>query len=137
MVALRERHRNRLFTPHVCAGTPGGPRRTLVLSGDSTALLDHALRADLVGALLTEALTVLEQPVVWLARPGLPDPHPLDGPWTGAAIAAFAERAATTGFVVVTRSGCYEPITGLTRRWRRARDRRLDRSPVSTAPTDL
>jgi hypothetical protein len=56
-------------------------------------------------------------------RPGELAAHDLDPPWSTAARAACEEAGLPFRFVVVTRSGWWEPATGRRRHWQRLRDR--------------
>ncbi len=61
----------------------------------------------------------------WLTRPGQPRVHDEDPAWQAAARWATAAHGLTShGFVVVTRYGWYDAVTGETRRWKRLRLKR-------------
>ncbi len=121
---LRDRRRTRRFPPEVSVGGLGLPRalRDTVVELDADPL-DHTLRCELVAALLARALAEEQRPVAWLARPGPLVWHDLDAAWWPAFAAAYAEAAVPLTAVVVTRTGWYDPRSGLTREWRRLRHR--------------
>lgn len=86
--------------------------------------LDHAVRTDVVAALLADALpddVARRQPVAWLARPADQEDPDCDREWLAAATSAFAELGVPLVFVVVTRCGWHDPRTGASRAWRRLR----------------
>lgn len=83
--------------------------------------LDPALRADLAAALLQRARRDDPRPVAWLTRDGGPGAHDADLAWLFATRTAFAEAALPATFVVVTRVGWRDPVTGVGRQWRRLR----------------
>ena len=85
--ALAERRRH--FTPALHVGTPGGPQAVLALEPDER--LDHALRTDVVAALLSGPPASGPDPLVWLTRPGDLELQDLDAAWLAAARAASAE----------------------------------------------
>lgn len=103
----------------VQVGTPGGPTAVLPVRPDEPT--DHALRADLVAALVRRAGTTA--PLVWLTRPGELVVQDADVAWAAAAGQAFAEADRRLVFVAVTRHGWLDPLTGLSRRWVRIRAR--------------
>jgi hypothetical protein len=87
------------------------------------ARFDHALRAEVVGAMLHRARSVTALPALWLARPGELSWHDLDAEWLAAALTAYAEASARLTFVVVTKRGWYDPRSGARRQWKRLRQR--------------
>ena len=67
-------------------------------------LLDHGLRAEVVGALLLDVGATSAS--VWLVRPGAASPHDEDFAWFAATRLAFASAGAVLeGFYVVTPEG--------------------------------
>lgn len=113
---LRVAHPRGWFAPVLRVGRPEGP-----YAGHPAAPPpDHGAATDLVAALLRRAG---DDPVTWLVRPGDLTTHDLDPRWWTAAQAACAEAGLPCTFVVVTRSGWWEPATGERRSWRRLRDR--------------
>ncbi|WP_344735352.1 hypothetical protein [Nocardioides fonticola] len=112
----------RVFSPVLHAGRPGGPETVFGLAGlDSPGgPLDHALRTDVVEALLRATHDVPER-LLWLTRPGPLDLHEADVRWAAASRAARAETGVVHRFVVVTRHGWRDPCTGAGRSWRRMR----------------
>lgn len=125
VLSFKAGERRRVFAPVLRVGEPGGPSVGHGVRADE--VLDHALRTDVVAALLLRARPLASPPVVWLTRPGEPAWHDVDAVWLPAAEAAYAEAGVPLTFVVVTRQGWYDPRSGLTRRWRRLRDRRSRR----------
>ena len=110
--------------PTLSVGVPGGPRATWSLEPRPGASDDdHALRTEVVSALLRRARTWTDAPVCWLTRPGHAAWHDLDAAWLSPSAAAFAEAGLPLVWVVVTRSAWHDPRSGLTRRWRRPRRR--------------
>ncbi|WP_241153924.1 hypothetical protein [Nocardioides pantholopis] len=116
--------RRRWFPTLVHVGTPGGAESVFADRPDEPT--DHALRTDLVAALLarhrrTGATTPA---LVWLTRPGELELQDVDAAWLAAAGAASAE-AGRVGLtvVVVNRHGWRDPRTGLHRTWVRLRRR--------------
>ena len=84
--------------------------------------LDHALRADVLGALLWRHRD--QQPLVWLTRTGPLAWQDVDARWFAAFRAARGEVLVGQDFLVVTRHGWHDPATGSSRTWKRIRDRR-------------
>jgi hypothetical protein len=117
---LRSSERRRVFPAQVHVGDPDGERTTYT---DDGALLDDALRTDLVSAMLRH------QPegrpsAVWISRVGVPEPHDLDLTWTGPCLGAFAEsEELPSWFAVITKQGWYAPLTGEGATWKRLRFR--------------
>jgi len=122
VLAFKAGEQRRTFAPALHIGAPGGPAVRHDLRTDE--VLDHALRTEVVAALLLRCRPLASTPTVWLTRPGEPVWHDLDAAWLPPAMAAYAEAGLPLTFVVVTRHGWYDPRSGLTRRWRRLRDRR-------------
>lgn len=127
LVLSERRHR---FPAILHVGTPGGAQEVLAVEGDPT---DHALRTDLVAALLRRAgvrsdeeagpIPPDEAPLVWLTRPGDLDPQDLDMAWLAAARAASLEAEVPLIMVIVTRHGWRDPRSGLQQTWKRLRAR--------------
>lgn len=117
----RAEHR-RGYPPLLHVGFPGGAEEVFALTpGDPS---DHAIRADVVAALLhrhrrrTDAV-----PLVWLTRAGPLDLQDVDVAWLGAARTAAAEAGIALSMVVVTRHGWADPRSGVRRTWKRLRQR--------------
>jgi len=121
--AARERRRIHPTLLHV--GWPGGPEDVFVVGPDE--VLDHALRTDIVAALLhrsrRHAPVAGAVPMLWLTRSGPLEVGDLDLAWLAAARSASAEAAVDLMLVVVTRRGWFDPRTGVRREWKRVRDR--------------
>lgn len=99
----------------------GDPTGRVSLAVDEE-VLDHALRTDVLGALLWRHRA--EQPLVWLTRTGTLDWQDVDARWFAGFEAARREVAVGGQFLVVTRHGWHDPASGATRTWKRIRDRR-------------
>ncbi|MCH1868339.1 hypothetical protein [Nocardioides sp. CFH 31398] len=120
---LRYGERRRVFPTVVHVGRPGGAcaGTTVPLHpGVGGPPWDHALRADLVGALLDRHRAAAE-PWCWLTRTGGVEPHDDDLAWLAAARTAYGEAGVDLVLAVVTRAGWYEPTTGDGRAWKRLR----------------
>lgn len=122
VLSFRAGERRRVFAPVLHVGDPAGRHVSYDVRADEA--LDHALRVEVVAALLLRSRSLTEDPVVWLTRPGELASHDVDAAWLPAAEAAYAEAGLPLTLVVVTRSGWYDPRSGLTRRWQRLRQRR-------------
>ena len=110
----------RSFPPVLHVGSPGSTVRRFIVRADEPT--DHALRADVVAAMLGRGQDVRRNPPwVWLARAGDLALHDLDVAWLGAATTAYAEAAVDLTLVVVTRRGWRDPRTGAGRTWVRLR----------------
>lgn len=121
VLSLRTDERRRVFAPVVHLGGPGGPEVAHgVRSGE---LLDHALRADIVAALLRRADHGAGPPLLWLTRTGELALHDVDAAWLAAGRAAYAEAGVPLTMVVVTRQGWWDPRSGTRRVWKRLRER--------------
>ena len=112
--ALSERRRR--FAPVLHLGRPGVREQSIPAALTGT---DHALRADLMAALLARSRDA--EPLVWLTRPGELHTHDVDVAWLSAASAAWAEAGRDLWWVVVTRHGWWDPRSDLRRQWQRIR----------------
>jgi hypothetical protein len=101
-------------------GTPGGSQ-ALFAPGPLTAT-DHALRTDIVAALLRRT-SGTDGRLVWLTRAGGLELQDVDAAWLAAARAAGAEVGVPLTMVVVTRHGWRDPRSGTGRTWKRLRAR--------------
>ena len=108
-------HRRR-FAPLVHVGRPGVREQCVGAAVHGT---DHALRTDLMAALLARARDAA--PLVWLTRPGELETHDVDAAWLTAALAASAEADRDLSWVVVTRHGWWDPRSDQRRTWQRIR----------------
>ena len=108
--------RRRRFAPVVHVGRPGGREWCAAATIRDT---DHALRSDVMAALLARAGAGSH--LVWLTRPGELSPHDVDQAWLAAAASAWAEAGCDLSWVVVTRRGWSDPRSGLRREWQRMR----------------
>lgn len=120
--ALSERRKIHLPLLHV--GVPGGPGTVFAVHGDEHR--DHALRADVVAAMLNRTGEVAAPdhvPLVWLTRAGELDLQDVDAQWLASARAAYAEAGAQLTFVVVNRRAWRDPRSDVTREWKRLRQR--------------
>lgn len=111
--------------PLLHVGWPGG--REDVVTADPAAPLDHALRTDVIAALLRRGRAGAPVPggvpLVWLTRPGPLFAGDVDLTWLSSALAATAEAGIDLTMVVVTRQGWHDPRTGVRREWKRMRVR--------------
>jgi hypothetical protein len=113
-------HPGRAFPPVVHVGTPGGVVRRFTVRRDEPT--DHALRADIVAAMLGRRADAPPQwPWVWLTRPGELALHDLDVAWLSAAASAYTEAGADLTMVVVNRRGWRDPRSGAGQTWVRLR----------------
>jgi hypothetical protein len=108
--------RRRRFAPVVRVGRPGVREHGVPAALPGT---DHALRTDLMAALLSG--TREPSPLVWLTRPGELSLHDVDAAWLSAAASAWAEVDRDLSWVVVTRHGWWDPRSDLRRVWQRIR----------------
>jgi hypothetical protein len=126
---FRESDHRRRPPPTVHVGLPG--RHDVRFVQEPGTLVDPALAADVVAALLQRSRRELGAflgrtppvPLVWLTRSGTTAGHDADVLWSAAARAAYAEAGLVATFVVVTRDGWLDPVTGVRREWRRLRRR--------------
>ena len=117
--AAERRHR---FPPVLHLGGPGRPEAGRIVE---SAGLDHALRCDVLEALLKRAAHVQsDRPLTtWLTRPGSLDVQDVDLMWLRAVTAVNGETGRALAYVVVTRDGWQDPRSGAGRAWRRLRQR--------------
>lgn len=108
--------RRQRFAPLLHVGRPGGAERTAAATLRGT---DHALRTDVMAALLARAGA--GDHLVWLTRPGDLCQQDLDAAWLAAARAACAEAGRELAWAVVTRHGWVDSRSGLRREWQRLR----------------
>jgi hypothetical protein len=126
---FRESEHRRRPPPVLRMGVPGRLAASFVTDPDDPP--DPALAVDVVGALLQRSrrdLAALPDqggalPATWLTRAGSLDAHDADMVWSAATRAAYAEAGLDATFVVVTRDGWLDPVTGVRREWRRLRRR--------------
>lgn len=118
--------RVRRFPATLSVGVPGGERVVWRIDPPDHDE-DHALRAEIVGALLLRARDLSDAPVCWLTRPGVPQWHDLDAAWLAPAASACAEAGVPLTWVVVTRHTWWDPRSDLSRRWLRPRLRSRSR----------
>jgi hypothetical protein len=102
-------------------GVPGGPEE--LAAADPDDALDHALRADIVAALLRRTRRPGFVPLLWLTRPGPLELQDVDVQWLASARTASAEAGVGLTLVVVTRRGWADPRSGVRREWKRLRQR--------------
>jgi hypothetical protein len=117
VVDLARAERRRQFPAALHAGVPGGSRVTFSPADDAA---DHALRVDVVEAMLRRLARTLGPPLVWLARPGPLRGEDADLQWHAAVRAAAAELRCPARFVTVCRTAWLDPATGVGREWHRA-----------------
>lgn len=134
VVQVAARGPERVFAPTLSVGDPTGPHasyvdrsRAAAVVTDGSGRLDHALRTDVVSALLATVQrpdVATAQPITWLARPSSHEEPDCERDWLAAATAAHAELGLPLVYVVVTRHGWRDPRSGAGRSWRRIRTRR-------------
>jgi hypothetical protein len=126
---FRETERRRRPPATVHVGLPG--RWVASFTPGPGEVPDAALAVDVVGALLQRSRRDLAAllgpdhplPVAWLTRAGSSAMHDADVLWGSATRAAYAEAGLAPTFVVVTRDGWVDHVTGVGREWRRLRRR--------------
>jgi len=118
---LVEGERRRQFPPVLHVGRPGGPAATF--EPDRGEAADHALRVDVVEALVRRVGPGPDPPLVWLTRPGQLEVQDLDLHWLAAAAVAAGELDVGLRMIVVNRRSWRDPRTGVGREWRRLRRR--------------
>ena len=118
--ATGRRHR---FPAVLHLGRPGGPETGRV--DESEAALDDALRCEVLEAMLRRAAAgPLTTPLMtWLTRPGDLQVQDVDLAWLRVVRAVNGETGRSLPYVVVTRDGWRDPRSGVSRTWRRLRDR--------------
>jgi hypothetical protein len=114
--ATERRHR---FPAVLHLGGPGRPEVGRV--DESVADLDHALRCDILEAMLRRAPGGAV--MCWLTRPGGLEVQDVDLAWLRVVTAANGETDRDLPYVVVTRHGWRDPQSGVGRRWVRLRER--------------
>lgn len=121
VLALKARAPRGGFPLRVHAGRPGGAACWCdVGAGD---VLDHALRTDVAAALLHRGRSLERSPWLWVTRTGPLWVGDADLAWSAAGRAALGEASLPARFVVVTRHGWLDPVTGAGQAWRRLRRR--------------
>jgi hypothetical protein len=121
--AGERRHR---FPAVLHLGGPGRPEAGRVVEEDG---LDHALRCDILEAILKNAERRAAQRggprplMTWLTRSGSLDTQDVDLAWLRAVTAVNAEGGRSLPFLVVTREGWRDPRSGVGRTWQRLRER--------------
>ena len=113
--------RRREFPPAVHVGVPGLVRARLELV---EGRLDHALRVDVLEAMVRRTRRPGPAPLVWLTRRGTDVTADVDLLWHAAARAAAGELGHPLPMVVVTRRTWHDPGTGVRRSWVRLREPR-------------
>jgi hypothetical protein len=111
--------RRRRFPAVLHLGGPGRPDTGRV--DESEATFDHALRCDVLEAMLRRAPA---GPLMsWLTRPGDLGVQDVDLAWRRAVTTVNGETGRSLPFLVVTRQGWTDPCSGVSRSWRRLRER--------------
>jgi hypothetical protein len=111
--------RRRHFPAVLHLGGPGRPESGRV--DESAASLDHALRCDVLEAMLRRARA--GPLMTWLTRPGDLEVQDVDLAWLRAVATVNAETGRALPYVVVTRDGWRDLASGAGRTWRRVRER--------------
>ena len=114
--ASERRHR---FPAALHLGGPGRPETGRV--DESEAELDHALRCDVLEAMLRRSRG--GPMMTWLTRPGSLEVQDVDLAWLRAVAAVNGETGRSLPYLVVTREGWRDPWSGVGRSWRRLRNR--------------
>lgn len=109
----------KVYPPVLHVGVPGVRSRRFEIEED----LDHALRIDVVEAMLRPAVEKGIVPLLWLTRRGDTAAHDVDGAWSAAVHASGDELGLALGLVIVTRRSWHDPRTGVFRTWKRIRRR--------------
>lgn len=120
-----EREPRRVHPPLLHVGWPGA--REEVFATEPGDRLDHALRTDILAALLQAARrhppVTGAVPMLWLTRAAPLEVGDLDLAWLAAARTACAEADMALTFVLVNRHGWLDPRSGVHREWKRLRRR--------------
>jgi hypothetical protein len=116
VVDLARTERRRFFPHRLHTGTPGGIELSFA-PGDEQ--LDHALRVEVVEALLRRVGRPLDPPLVWLTRPLPGGTEDADLDWLAATRTAAAELGRPLRFVTVGRAAWVDPVSGVGRSWPR------------------
>lgn len=112
----------RAHPPVLHVGVPGRRSRRFTLAPADE--LDHALRTDIVEAMLRPSVDRGVVPLIWLTRRVLDRPEvEEDHRWAAAVGTAGGELGLLLDLVVVTRRSWHDPRTGVGRDWKRVRDR--------------
>lgn len=82
---------------------------------------DHALRCDVVAAMVRRTRRPGPVPMVWLTRAGALETQDVDAAWLASARAAYAELGLPLLMVLVNRRGWRDPRSGAACTWRRLR----------------
>lgn len=117
-VRTEPRHR---FPALLHVGVPGGAEDVVAAEPDGP--VDHALRADIVAALLQRGRRSGTVPLLWITRPGPLELQDVDAAWLAAARTAAAEAGVRLTLVVITRRGWFDPRSAVRREWKRLRQR--------------
>lgn len=114
--------RRRSHTPLLHVGLPGAETIHALVADEP---LDHALRADVVAAMVRriQPRTGRLTPIVWLTRSGPLEVQDDDAAWLASAGQAYGEAGLRLIFVLVNRHGWADPRSGLRRTWVRLRGR--------------
>ena len=109
-------------------GGPGQPEAGRVVEDPAATgpeALDHALRCDVLEALLKRAARKSpdRRLMTWLTRPGTLEVQDVDLAWLRAVAAVNGETERALAFLVVTKEGWRDPQSGVRRSWQRVRQR--------------
>lgn len=115
---LRQTHRGRSFERVLHVGSLGAEAARFTIA--DRVDVDQALRLDVATALLERCAE--PQPLLWITRPGDPEPWLSDLAWLRAAWLACRDDGRTPGpAIVLTKDGWTAPFTGEQARWKRLR----------------
>lgn len=119
--------RRKVHLPLVHVGIPGRRETVFAIRPDDPS--DHALRADVLAAMLRRMGGQEETPMVWLTRTGPLDLQDVDAQWLAGARTAYAEAGVALMLVIVNRHGWRDPRSGVGHTWTRLR------AAVENSPT--
>jgi len=102
-------------------GVPTRSEEVFPASPDES--LDHALRTDVVAAMVHRSRRSGTVPMLWLTRSGPLELQDVDAQWLAAGRAATGEAGVALTLVVVTRKGWWDPRSDVRREWKRLRVR--------------
>lgn len=111
--------RRRVFLPRVHVGVPGGVEAVFAVHDDEPS--DHALRCDVIAAMVRRTRRPGPVPMVWLTRAADLETQDVDAAWLASARAAYGELGLPLLMVLVNRRGWRDPRSDASRTWRRLR----------------
>ena len=112
----------RHYPPVLHVGVPGGSEASFPARDDDP--VDHALRVDIVEAMVRRVGRQVAPPLVWLTRPGPLRSEDTDLAWLAATRSAALELGDALHYVLVNRQAWLDPVSGVGRAWQRPPRRR-------------